>query len=386
MSKRRLAVLFLGGTAAVAMPLLMGAQSPSPAKPPAIRTDEILQEFPEGGPMQTAWKIRYQANNPGPGLIITGAWFKTSPTAEWFKVLENIRLSEIFVPYNNGTRIYDIGAKGNFNLLTHTKADAGPTGKLLKNGKVVQELRDMGILWKYYKQVRRAQDVVLWSTLGAGNYNYIMEYSFRGDGSLSCRMGSTGKNFGNHETTGHMHHACWRIDVDLDSPDHNTVYLVRRLEPKGSNKAQDVVALFNDGVEGGAPWIAEDFTRLRVECPKLNGQGKKISYDLMPVRPGTARHWNANEGFTQNDFWVTPYRWNEQYYLQLPKFVSQKRRIEDTNVVLWYMSPAYHLPRDEDGVFINPAGRAQVRGVAMTTWSGFDMRPRNLFDKTPLYP
>ena len=78
---------------------------------------------------------------------------------------------------------------------------------------VVQELRDAGVLGKYYKKVRRAQDLVLWSTLGAGNYNYIMEYSFRGDGTITCRMGSTGQNFGNHETTGHMHHACWRIDL-----------------------------------------------------------------------------------------------------------------------------------------------------------------------------
>ena len=60
--------------------------------------------------------------------------------------------------------------------------------------------------------------------------------------------------------------------------------------------------------------------------------------------------------------------------------------VTDTNVVLWYMSPAYHLPRDEDGLFVNPDGRVSVRGVAMTTWCGFELRPRNVFDKSPLYP
>jgi Cu2+-containing amine oxidase len=74
------------------------------------------------------------------------------------------------------------------------------------------------------------------------------------------------------------------------------------------------------------------------------------------------------------------------YYLSLPRFVAQKRKITDTNVVLWYLSPAYHLPRDEDGVFIGPNGRPQVRGVAMTTWCGFELRPRSLFDRSPLYP
>jgi hypothetical protein len=357
-------------------------------KPFAYPEDEIVQEFPVGGPMQTAWKIRYIGVASGPGLVITGAWFKTTPDAAWLKVFENIRLSEIFVPYNNGTRIYDIGAQGNYDLLKHSKADAGVNGKLRNKNYVVHELRDTGILWKYYKQVRRGQEVVIWSTMGASNYNYLIEYSFRGDGSVRCRLGSTGKNYGDHETVGHMHHGCWRIDVDLDEPDQNSVFIVKRKETKTADgvRAKDTVEPFNNGVEGGALWNAEDFTRLRVEAGKVNGQGKKMSYELVPLRYGTPRHLADNEKFTMFDFWVTPYRWDEVQYTRLPKFVAQKRQIEKTNVVLWYMSPAYHLPRDEDGLFTNPKGRVQVRGVAMTTWCGFEMRPRNVFEKSPLYP
>jgi Cu2+-containing amine oxidase len=393
MSYRRLA---LGGLvlAAVAVALAVGSFSArTTAQPVPPPSNEIIQEYPVGAKEpQTAWKIRYQAVNPGPGLVITGAWFKMSPNDKWMKVIERIHLSEIFVPYNNGTRIYDIGAQGNYNLLKHTAEDAGPNGKLLHNGLLVQELRDAGVLWKYYTKVRRAQDLVLWSTLGAGNYNYLMEYSFRGDGSVTCRMGSTGQNFGNHETTGHMHHSCWRIDMDLDDAEHNSVFLVRRTEGKQANDknrypAEDIVEPFNNGVEGGAVWNAEEFTRLRVTAPRKNGQGKQVSYELLPLRPGTARHWGPGEDFTHYDFWVTPFQWDEQYFKNLPRFVKQKRPIADTNVVLWYMAPAYHLPRDEDGVFINPeTKRASVRGVAMTTWCGFELRPRNLFEKSPLYP
>jgi hypothetical protein len=391
----RLAAGLLAVAAAAAVPLLMtragqGPAGVAPRPAAALTNNEVIQEFPVGGPVQTAWKVRYVAGTPGPGFGISAAWFKTSPEARWMKVLDSVRLSEIFVPYNNGTRIYDIGAQGNYKPLTHTPADAGPMGRLLSGGLVVQELRDAGILWKYYKQVRRAQDLVLWSTLGAGNYNYMMEYSFRGDGSITARLGSTGKNFGNHETTGHMHHGCWRIDVDLDEPDHNSVFVVKRREPvvyQGKATAEDVIEPFNGGIEGGVAWNAEEFTRLRVECRAKNGQGKTVCYELLPLRPGTARHWGKGEEFTHKDFWVTPHRWNEQYYRNLPKIVSQRRLIRDTNVVLWYLSPAYHLPRDEDGVFVNPeTGRAQVRGVAMTTWCGFELRPRNLFEKSPLYP
>jgi Cu2+-containing amine oxidase len=365
-----------------------GVQAPragGPVRQPALQ--EIEQTFPVGGAMQTAWKVQYSAPARGPGLTIQGAWFKTSPRAEWLKVLGSVRLSEIFVPYNNGTRIYDIGAQGSYSLVKHTKEDAGANGKVINDGLVVKEIRDLGPLWKYYDKVRRAQDLVLWSTMGASNYNYLMEYSFRGDGTVTCRLGSTGKNLGAHETTGHMHHGCWRIDVDLDDPQHNSAFLVRRRELKTDvPRATDVAEPFNKGVEGGAHWNAHEFTRLRIQSTRKNGQGKLMSYELLPLRPGTPRHWGGDEGFTQYDFWVTPNRINEQYYVFLPRYAAQRRKITDTDLVVWYMSPAYHLPRDEDGLFVNPAGRVQVRGVAMTTWCGFELRPRNVFDKSPLYP
>ena len=380
--RRSLLYLLLGlGMAA----FVHGGPSPQDKDKEVYPVDEIIHEFPTGGKMQTAWKVRYTAVNPGPGLVITGAWFKTTPNDAWLKVIDNIRLSEVFVPYNNGTRIYDIGGQGNYSLLEHTKDDAGPNGKLRNKDLVVHEVRDTGILWKYYEKVRRGQELVLWSTLGAANYNYIVEYSFRGDGSIQCRLGSTGKNYGNHETIGHMHHGCWRIDIDLDQPNRNSAFVVRRVEKKGG-KSEDIVEPFNGGIEGGMAWKAEEFTRVRIQSAKVNGQNKPMSYELIPHRPGSPRHLGDNEEFTHFDFWVTPYQWDEQQYTNLTTFVKQKRKIQNTNVVLWYMSPAYHLPRDEDGIFVNPEGKVQVRGVAMTTWCGFELRPRNVFDRSPLYP
>lgn len=402
MIRSRLALALFGTAALAALVVLtqVGQGRPAreaeaataPAQPVQVKPvqvqaqDEIVQEFPVGGDMQTAWKVRYKIVDPGAGLIITGAWLKTSPNADWLKVLENLRLSEIFVPYNNGTRIYDIGAQGGYNLAKHSKEDAGVNGTLLNNDLVVKELRDTGILWKYYKQVRRGQELVLWSTLGAGNYNYLMEYSFRCDGTIHCRLGSTGRNLGNHETTGHMHHACWRIDIDLDDGTKNSAFVVKRSEPKGGVKAGDFVEPFNKGIEGGIDWKANEFTRVRIQSAKKNGQGKLMSYELIPNRPGTPRHWGNGEAFTFYDFWVTPFQWDEQHYVNLPRFIAKKRNITNTNIVLWYMSPGYHLPRDEDGVFIGPNGQPQIRGVALTMWCGFELRPRNVFEKSPLFP
>src|SRR2546430_17688258 len=57
---------------------------PPPLKPTADKPfpfpeDELITEFPVGGECQTAWKVRYIGVNPGPGLVLTGAWVKTAP-------------------------------------------------------------------------------------------------------------------------------------------------------------------------------------------------------------------------------------------------------------------------------------------------------------------
>jgi primary-amine oxidase len=51
-------------------------------------------------------------------------------------------------------------------------------------------------------------------------------------------------------------------------------------------------------------------------------------------------------------------------------------------VVATTASPSHHLPRTEDGI----TSGGSVAGVALLMWGGFDLKPRDLFDSTPLYP
>ena len=51
-------------------------------------------------------------------------------------------------------------------------------------------------------------------------------------------------------------------------------------------------------------------------------------------------------------------------------------------MVLWHGTPVHHLPRSEDGAEVN----GLWKGVALLMWGGFDLRPRDLFDTTPLHP
>ena len=50
---------------------------------------------------------------------------------------------------------------------------------------------------------------------------------------------------------------------------------------------------------------------------------------------------------------------------------------------IWLCAPALHVARTED--FGTENGTDNYRGVAITNWTGFILKPRDLFDGTPLY-
>lgn len=357
------------------------AQSGCPVlteQPPQAPPNEVIQEFPVGESMETAWKVRW-AHAPGKGLYITGAWFKRTVGEDWMKVLHDARLADIFVPYHSGSpRFFDLTGF-NFGLVPATKADAGYCGEIL-DSVVVKEVRDRGVAWKNYEMVHRGQELLLWATLGAGNYNYIMQYGFRDDGTISFRVGATAANLPGSEFEAHMHDGLWRLDIDLNGAAHDTALVTKHVESTKSPKAIDLPMLFNDGVEGFADWEATKFTEVRVRDElKKNSHGRQISYDLIPLRYGTARH---QEPFFHHDFWVTRYHGSDLFYSELPNYVSDKELIANSDVVLWYISPVHHLPRNEDGEYVGDVWN----GVALVMWGGFDLRPRNLFDHTPFYP
>ena len=133
------------------------------------------------------------------------------------RVLWDGRISEIFVPYHDGSpRYYDV-TNFTFNLTSVSAADCPAQGggsPIAAN--VCKEVRDRGLLWKDYALVRRGQELSLWGALGAGNYNYVMEWIFRDDGMLIGRVGATAVNLPSKPLMTHVHNPMWRLDVDLN--------------------------------------------------------------------------------------------------------------------------------------------------------------------------
>lgn len=343
--------------------------------------NEVFRVFRAHGKTETAWRVRW-AEGVNKGLYITGAWFRRAPGEAWIQVLRDARLSDIFVPYHPGyPRYFDLTGGYNFGLLPATPEDAGRRGTLLGNPpRVIKEIRDRGVGWKDDLSVYRGEEMVLWGTLDAANYNYVIEYGFRDDGTITFRLGATARNLPGMEFVPHLHVGLWRIDVDLNGPEHDSAFLTEHTMLPGNYRASDEVLPFNGGLEGAADWEAEHFTQVRIlDTEKTNSHGRNIAYDLIPLRYGTSRH---TESFLNHDFWVTRSHDHELFHQLLPQYIGDGESVTDTDVVLWYASPVHHAPRDEDGEY---RGR-YWQGSTLIMWTGFDLRPRDLFDRTPFHP
>ena len=91
----------------------------------------------------------------------------------------------------------------------------------------------------------------------------------------------------------------------------------------------------------------------------------------------------ANMDWINYDFWVTRTEPGFTSYIDVPQYASQHRSLAGHPTTIWTCTPAIHVPRTED--FGTADGTTSYMGVAITTWTGFTLKPRDLFDGTPLY-
>jgi hypothetical protein len=400
--------------------------SPVPT-PGALQSEGREIHFAGGG---VAWRVALE-NRGLKGVALGLVQIKRPGDTSWNTVLKAAGPAEIFVPYHNGTtRLYDMQWCGAFPGNLHpclrqvTPADSGPVlaSQITFPGSpyptVAMECRDAGLaaLCKTnaageYGASTRYKEVVFWSVYDTGNYDYIVEYGFRNDGTITFRVGATGYNNGNHPFDPHMHDVVWRVDVDLFGASGDRVYGLTHSETSPSLSASDSAVPYL--YEGTLNWNADQFSGLLIEGGPINSFGNDIGYELTPWdRKGTARHWGSNETFTQTDFWVTanhpgedgtgtsPSDWGTNGGVQpdayLMRYVSENAGLipfsgpewlfgpTKTDIVVWYRSAAHHDPRDEDRRIGD--GPADMSGLTLMHWQGFDLAPHDLFDYNPLMP
>ena len=379
---------------------------------------ELVITFPTNEKKwETAWKILWdvetanQANDQGMkfgkgdrSLLfkIKKAYFKPGQDAEWIQVLEDAHPQEFYVPYYfRGTRFFDLKNVGGYVPLS--AKEGGAVSQLLSSSKrVMAELRDTGPAYKHGDITRRGEELTLFANFQASNYTYMVEYGFRDDGGIVFRHSPTGYNFFPHFDASHMHGSYWRIGMKL-GPDGNNetndVYSVRL--PTDPKEQGDKGKLKVDEItrETFLDWNPQEFTRIRVTNPNYSivpeakdRPALPISYDLVTYPQGIARHERfKDEKFTLHDYWITRQDSPEKMYVSLGSYFftpkgdlnPKLQDLDKKNVVLWHSSSALHTPRSEDGII---GGNNRNNGQAMIYWTTFELRPRNLFLRTPIYP
>ncbi len=422
------------------------AQNIAPGLSQQIINNEITQCFPVSAACDAAesgWRIKWRlyppfhdaSNNNYYGnagvWVITSAEFmrgKNDGKADWIPVLNNLSLAEMFVPYDNGERVYDVSngsAWGRFRPFPFVRVGNTAEGEtfLSRGGlapprrfddTVIAEVVDDHLRWIENRdfrasgkpdRARRGQALQLWATLFAGNYRYVLLYSFADDGAIQVRAGATAENLvdphGDVDGHGvHVHMPGWRMEFALGSRAVNEVSVVEHIQDRQFARAKVCERAFlglqcgvlTGGREGGILWDPTKFTSLKVtsrEIKNRHSDPKYVAYSILPRSGGNLRTFGKGEEFTEFDFWISRLvpdradrrqRGIEYRYLLLPSYVQNPEPLDGHAVVIWHRASLLHIPRGED---FGAIGYKAQDGVALTAWGGFDLVPRDLWDKTP---
>jgi hypothetical protein len=381
----------------------------SPA-PPAHAV-EVVQIFPVNLPgtfpqdPQTGWRIRYQVLPGGThGYGLAQAWeiqsvefmrgFTETGQPDWIKILNNLAFAEMYVPYYDGLESWDMAE---FNSFVPASPDFIPSAGVISaavqpDGVVIAEVVDDSVRWMSpSNQVRRGQRLDLWATLDAANYRYVIRYSFLDDGSIRVRVAGTAQNLRSlpvgTEAGMHVHQAAWRMEFDLGAANANAVHVVERIGDPTSAAATLQHRPFNNGLEGGEVWNSERLTSLMVESTVIDDRHSppsKIGYKMLPVGAASLRTFRP---YTQKDVWIArrtgPNGSTDRLkYIDVPTYVALARPLDGQALAIWATAAVHHVPRTED---FGPIDYDASQGLAITMWTGFDLMPHNLWDKTPLY-
>ena len=341
---------------------------------------ELVQTFPTAGGAVSEWKLCWEvlrmpddegALTASQTLVISEATFRPGVGADPVDVLGELRMAEVFVPYDAGSpRFHDL-TEFDFDLVALSTTEC--SGTRLSSNRICSEVLDRELAWRDpdFDLGRRGEKLALWSVLNAGNYDYVMHYGFWDDGTIEVRAGATGRKIGGpDDTDGHTHVFAWRIDLDVAGPGGDTVHIdnVTYSGKAVKEKPQLVTS------EGGFAWSPENFTHVEVEDgTSVNGRGRERAYSLAPAREGLPKF---KESWTRYPIWVTRSHGaaEELRAVDLPSYVD-KESVAGQDVVLWYIDAHHHEEnmRDED------------RDTVPVLWVGFRLEPQNLWDRTPFY-
>ena len=364
------------------------------------------------------------------GLTIGGATytpFGGSPTL----ILHRGTIAEVHVPYHSGTpRFLDVTTDTNglgTDALVLDVAEC-PGGTLLDGDRICVRDEIEPFAYKMEGSFRPEQKLEIYMSSQLGNYNYINHWTFHDGGLIEPQVGLTGRlqemrsslsSPGNYRPYGsrlnqesatevligksHMHNFYYRLDFDIGG---GTGDAINRMQFNPSTTASPESSCATPGQcgtntstqilnEAVQSWTAASFTSWNIfDKTLLNADGRRIGVELKPHVTGTWRGMTTTtEPWTNGELWVTRYDPCERYAARnlgtrlgtgctaaaqnVSTMVNANTSVDGQDLVVWYVQRVHHVPRDEDG-----DGVSQNMPIE---WTGFEIEPRNLFDRPPTF-
>jgi primary-amine oxidase len=277
--------------------------------------------------------------------------------------------------------------------------------------------------WRHYSSGKKEvtgiaqSEMVIRYIPTLGNYDYVVDYVFSPQGNITMRVGATGFDAiksttaktmedqsaaeASHYGTliapytiapNHDHYFSFRLDLDVDGPKNALVRdTVIPSKIPDTKTRTSLWTLKTDRYAAEGP-IAKNHMSAgeawRVINPdEKTALGYNPSYWLDAHHAATSTLDAADPpqrraGFTTYSLWATHYAegedWSAGLYPNLstkdeglPAFVTQKRSINNEDLVLWYTMGFRHAPRPEDFP------------ILPTFWHEITLRPAFFFDRDP---
>ena len=355
------------------------------------------------------WQLRLGFNYRE-GLVLHTVGFRDAGRLR--PVAHRLSFAEMVVPYRDPTTdhyrrtAFDIGEWGLGFMTTSLERGCDCLGEITYLDAVVHDStgqprtisraiciheEDNGIGWKHVDQalgaeVRRARRLVVSFHATVANYEYLVYWRFYQDGNIECEVRATGIMVTSSFADGHQppygtlvdqrtyapfhqHFIVARLDLDVDGP-ANTVYAV---QSEASSASDDPYGLglvtretpLRTEAEGQQDydWHTQRAWKI-ISSNAKNGLGTPVGYKLVPG--GSSPPMLASSSpvlqrarAIEHTLWVTPYREDERWPCGefptlsdqdsgLPVWTAPNRRIENTDVVLWYVFGIHHITRPED--------------------------------------
>ncbi len=332
-------------------------------------------------------------------------------------IIKRAGMAEMFVPYDDRSHTYYDMSFGNDRVDQIDPSDLPATDgaleyfRTLRGGlyvrdtvpKIAVECREAGMGWLCKEpgnhMRRRIHEVVIWAVYDAFNYDYIIQYTFHEDGSISFRVGATGFNLPGGTSKPHVHNGLWRVSTKLFGRLDNQAVDWVHVEDSQGRLATDSDEPIP--TEDDYDWEPPKFSSLWIQSStQTNSYGHLMGYEFLPGdRTGTGRFstrtqdkemWTQNDEYLTNDDmgedgtgtghnnWLFTWYSPDDYLLNYLN--NEPLGGTGDGVVLWYTGSVHHEPTDSD----NQQGSGSRTGITLMHWSGFDMVPHNMFDYNPL--